>query len=261
MMRMLLHAATERGALELAQLDAAIAAPLPISRRIAVLGIAGGVGTSVVAGRTAAVIAARREGHVLLVDADGRGVPAAWHAGALGTTFGSATEIDTADETGDIRLLSLVGEQPSTSLWWAAASERQRKSALSISDWGAPSRERTQEIVALSHVAVIVARGNRAEAQRALDLATQIETVGDCLAAIVLVDGDRTALPAMQTLASLMPVPTVLLPHDRAHAQSRHVPLRRLRDASALALLRMAAMTVRRASHSSGSSRMVGRSA
>lgn len=261
MMRMLLHAATERGTLELAELDAAIAAPLPISRRIAMLGIAGGVGTSVVAGRTAAVIAARREGHVLLVDADGRGVPAAWHAGALGDAYGLAAAIDPTDEAGDIRLLSLDGEQPSTSVWWAAASERQRASALSISDWGAPSRGRTQEIVALSHVAVVVARGNRADAQRALDLATQIESTGDCLAAIALVDADGTAPPAMQTLASLMPVPTVVLPHDRAHAQSRHVPLHRLRDASALALLRLAALTVQRASHSSGSSRMGGRSA
>ncbi|WP_146797105.1 hypothetical protein [Agrococcus baldri] len=255
---MLLHAATARGMHELAELDAAIAAPLPISRRIAVLGTAGGVGTSIVAGRAAAVIAARREGHVLLVDADGRGVPAAWHAGALGDRYGDAAD---PEPPAGIRLLSLVGEQASTSAWWAAASERQRASALSISDWGAPTRERTQEIIALSHVAVIVARAHRDDAQRAIDLAAQVESTGDCLAAIALVDVDGTAHPSIPTLAGLMPVPTVLLPHDRAHARSRHVPLGRLRDASALALLRLAASTVRRASESSGTARLVGRSA
>lgn len=258
----LASAAPDRAA-ELVALDAAVRAPLPLSTRVGVVGVAGGSGCSVVAGLLAATLAARRPHRVLAVNASHGGRSLLWHAGTVedarstaaqdaertSATSGIAAADGLVRTPGGLHCLDLAhdGGPVAETRWWEGVGPAGRFFDVVVTDWGARTAARSAPVAAASSVVCVVTEAERPAWQHAADLAGRFVAAG--VPAVLAVDAVRGRAPAWCAEAvRLSPVPTVLLPHDRAHASVAPVAPARLRAATAAAVLRLAACVVAQAS-------------
>ena len=263
---------------ELQRLDEAVRRPLPLSTRVGFVGVGGGVGCSVAAGLVAAVLAARRSHRVLAVNASPSPRSLLWHAGlALNTPATSSPEQDlerasarrsdqaTAGLAVTLRglhCLDLYSEQlvdgrradnlraddlrederRRDERWRAAVAPAARFFDFVLTDWGTRDQAGAAAVAAASRVVCVVTAADRTSLQRDGELAQSIEDAGvGVLLAVVHTSG--RAATAKDLLRSL-PVPAVGLCHDRAHGAASPVPSTRMRAATNLAALRLAAAIV-----------------
>lgn len=223
---MLLHATSGHGARELRELQHAISTPLPLRRRIGIISLAGGTGCSTITAELACMLASRRSGTVLCVDAQGRSpTPIA----------GLATQLGIASLGPDAYPAAITA-------WWKQLAEQQRKYDLTLTDWGVTPLNRIADIAAHSHALCIVTAAERPAIQVALDVAT----VARASTGVVLAVNDvhHTARYATGELVRHLPVPAVLVRHDPRRTASLELP-RPLSGRTGLRLLRLAAALVR----------------
>lgn len=264
---------------ELHRLDEAVRAPLALSTRVGVVGVAGGSGCSTVGGLLASVLSSRRDHRTLLVNASRTARSALWHAGL--TTPAPSTP---ADETarraarrsdaatvglvqtlGGLYCLDLAAPVPTAdgpesaggapddrgagvrtaddSRWWEAVAPAGRFFDFVVTDWGVRDASTVGRVLSASTAVVVTTTADRTSLQRAVDLARTVEEAGvQVLVAVDDVRRERTA--ALREMLRLLPVPAVAFPHDRAHGAARPVGSHRLRASTTLAALRLAAAVV-----------------
>ena len=229
----ILLGSTTGAATELLAADAVIRTSLPLSRRVAVVGLGGGSGTTAVTTVLAGLIAGRRTGPVLAVDAAG---------GFSGLTerIGGRTDHDdaqTASVRGAARTLSdartgLAGDgsglsaldlarpgrrAASVAEWREQVSPIARFFDLVVTDWGVrPASMDLAEAAATSHVVVVVSRADRFQATVAGGAIAALEEAGGpAQPVLVLTDVARTADRMAPELRRRLGVPVHLLPYAR----------------------------------------------
>ncbi|GIG21638.1 hypothetical protein Cch01nite_23620 [Cellulomonas chitinilytica] len=244
---------------ELVVLDRAVRAPLPLSTRVGVVGVSAGVGCSVVAGLVASALAARRPHRVLAVNASAGGRSLLWHAGATtvepalpaddearrGARTGAEAVEGLARTGGGLHCLDLAvdGAPVPDARWWEALGPAGRFFDVIVTDWGARSAARSGAVGASSSVVCVVAEAERSSWQHGTDLVGRVAADGvPAVLAVSAVRGRPAAWCA--EAARLSRVPVVVVPHDRAHGAAAPVPAARLRAATGVAVLRLAAAVV-----------------
>lgn len=277
-----LVAALPSRAEELRRLDEAVRAPLALSTRVGVVGVAGGSGCSTVGGLLASVLSSRRDQRILLVNASRTARSALWHAGlttpapstpADETARRAARRSDTAtvglvQTLGGLYCLDLAAPVPPAdgtgsgsdsagspggaeagvrpaddSRWWEAVAPAGRFFDFVVTDWGVRDASTVGRVLSASTAVVVTTPADRTSLQRAVDLARSVEEAGvQVLLAVDDVRRERTA--ALGEMLRLLPVHAVALPYDRAHGAARPVGSHRLRASTTLAALRLAAAVV-----------------
>lgn len=261
---------------ELRRLDEAVRAPLALSTRVGVVGVAGGSGCSTVGGLLAAVLSSRRDHRTLLVNASRTARSALWHAGLTApapstpadeTARRAARRSDAAtvglvQTLGGLYCLDLAAPVPTAegsdgpddtagsgvrtaddSRWWEAVAPAGRFFDFVVTDWGVRDASTVGRVLSASTAVVVTTTADRTSLQRAVDLARTVEEAGvQVLVAVDDVRRERTA--ALREMLRLLPVPAVAFPHDRAHGAARPVGSHRLRASTTLAALRLAAAVV-----------------
>ncbi|MGU3408606.1 hypothetical protein ACLBWP_00730 [Microbacterium sp. M1A1_1b] len=193
--------ATAFGTGVLEQADRAIRAPLALSRRLGFVQLTGGVGASTTASLVANLLARRRTGPVLGVDAAGGSRSMLWHAGLpdLPPTDDDARRRDpasTADATAglvragsglyalDVREAGTDDElgapprQATESRWAEAVAPVTRFFDVVCTDWGVrlPGVDLTAVAYA-SHAVCLVARTDRVSLERAMAVVDAIRSL------------------------------------------------------------------------------------
>lgn len=258
--RHVVASASPSRARELEALDRQMRARLPLSTRVGLVGVSGGVGCSVVGGLVVSTFAARRGGPVLAVNASAGGRSLLWHAGSVPTVTSSAKEVTarsrstSLDEavTGLARTpggaycldLARDGGTVDEHQWWEGVGSAGRFFDVVVSDFGARTADRCAAVAAASSVVCVVTDVERSAWQHGVDLAASFIAVD--VPAVLVVNAVRGPAPAWcRTAARLSPVPTVLLPHDPAHGSPSPAPGWALRASTSLAALRVCARVVR----------------
>ena len=260
---------------ELRGADARLRAALPLSRRIGVVALGGGSGTTSVVASLASLLARRRSGMVLGVDASGGalgllrqtvpdGAGEASQAGqghqADQATEAAAARRRTARTAADaraglvttasgLRLLDLSGpgrEAAATSTWGAAVGPVARFFDLVLTDWGVrPADDELAEIAASSHVLVVVARAERHAATAAAEaLAALAAPPAGPRSLLVLVDVARTPERVGAGLQRALGRPVLLLPHEPERSRTATPTSRRFSGRTRNAHLRLAVAVV-----------------
>lgn len=228
-------------AYELTTAETACTSPLPLSRRIGVVAVEGGCGTSAVATALSSVLARRRSGPVLGVDAAaGRsGLLRRTAAAGQGTTqSGPPGDPDTAaavraaartttDATTGLPrsatgafLLDLAGPSrraASVADWSVNVSPIGRFFDLVVTDWGVrPPAVDLAAAAETSHVLVMVGRADRRSATAAGSAlaALRADDAQAAAALLVLVDVARTADRIVGPLGRALDLDVQVLPHE-----------------------------------------------
>ncbi len=240
---------------ELTAADRVISTALPLSRRVGVVSLHGGSGTTTVASTLAGVIGRRRAGPVLAVDAAGGAAGLARRfdgsaapdlaAAAVRATARSLTQARAGlavTETA-VSLLDLAqpGRRPASAAdWRAQVSPVARFFDLVVTDWGVrPTAMDLVDVATTGHVLVVVARADRhaaAAASGAVEALLAATTQSSPV--LVLVDVARTADHVAVGLRRWLGVPVQLLPYDRHEPDD---PGHKLSGRSRLARIRLAA--------------------
>ncbi|MGC5169304.1 hypothetical protein ACLQ2Q_01490 [Microbacterium sp. DT81.1] len=214
-------------------LDRRVRTPLPTSRRVSVLSLAGGTGASSVAAAVAALAAARRARPVLAVDAHG-----STHGLAEKLGWGSAERMTAPDAVrerartfseatnglphrGSLHFLGLGRE--SAAVWPADVAEWREAVApigrffpLVVTDWGR-RRELTAvaEIARASHSVCVVAAADRRGLEEAASLvpAMRVEP-GAPDVTLVLVDVSDAGGSATRVRLGPLDAPVLRVPFD-----------------------------------------------
>lgn len=217
----------------LTQWDSAIRAPITTSRHISFVQLRGGTGASTAAHYVGGLLAIRRAGLVLGVDAAGGG-------GGLSELGGndSARRRDRRDQPKTVadatrgmrRALSGIylleieavqsGAVPRTADWIRSVAPVARFFDAVCTDWG----ERgvgadLADVAALSHTVCLVARGDRQHAEEAVSLVAAIEASAEKPAVVVaLVDVGDSAGLGSATVARTAGCTVVPVPFDKGWA-------------------------------------------
>lgn len=222
---------------ELVDLDARLRHPVSTSRRLGVVAAGGGAGTTAVALGMAGLLAARRGGGVLAVDAAAGSAGLAATAGvaeplplaraAVGTA-GSATcaQARAAVPTtpGGVAVLGTGsgGVDPvPPDAWRAAVDPLGRFFDVVLTDWGVRAAEPELDALARDqHALAVVARADRAPAEAGVALAARLRARAVPVV-LVLVDvggtgGPTPALARHALTAGGLEVPVLAVPHGRA---------------------------------------------
>lgn len=258
----LLHSARPSRADELVRLDQEIRSPLPLSTRVGIVGVSGGVGASVAAGLASSVLAARRPGRILAVNASGDRRSLLWHAGLTGDAH--LDRARDADRTGARRAEDVTAELARTpgglscidllstgaggadARWWEVVAPIGRFFDFVVTDWGVRDARSCEDVTASSALACVTTTPDRSGLQRGVDLAHTLGAAGTP-ALLAVVDSRRTSSAATEAMIDLLPVPAVRIPHDPAHGAATPSPGAALRPATTTAAVRMAAALVREA--------------
>lgn len=256
-----LASSSERRVHELTELDAAVRGPLPLSTRVAFVGVAGGLGTSVAAGLAASVLRARRSSRVLAVNTSPGRTSVLWHLGVTERATPVANDAATragarhADEAtaglsrtpGGIYAADLADESGTADArWWDTVAPIARFFDFVVTDWGVRTPHTLGDVVAASSLVCVTAAADLTSVQHGVDLAHTAESAGS-RPVLVVVDAQARMNPALREAVRGAPVPAVSIPHDAVHAHDRPVPSRRLSSTTNLAALRLAATLVQRA--------------
>lgn len=217
--------------------DAALRAPVATSRRLTLLAADGGTGTSTLGAAVALVLANRRTGPVLTLDAAGG--PSALRVrlgvddppplddvayGAPARSLTDARELTRAVRP-TLHLAGASGWSPHHTLWADAAAAVGRFFEVVVTDAGRRLPDDAAAFAAESHVTAVVARTD----------------AGAFTAGANLVDGIRAAAPHARVVLVLVGVApgappfvhttrpgALTVPHDRGAAQSLGTPLPQL---------------------------------
>jgi MinD-like ATPase involved in chromosome partitioning or flagellar assembly len=242
---------------ELEEADAAVRTPLGLSRRVGVVAVEPRSGASTVTAALVGLLASRRRGAVLGVDAGGGGLAALLGTGAapadpedqLGSDPGS--DLGNPPRGGGLQRLDLARDDES----WPAPVERWRAEVapvsrfydLVVTDWGTrPWSADLTEAASTSHVVVLVARADRRAALEAAAGLSLIRDAGPSHGLLVLVDVDRTSDRPAARLARQLGVPVTTVGHEpqlASHlAEGRRLPAR-----TRLSVIRIAQAVVEQA--------------
>ncbi|WP_086516171.1 hypothetical protein [Clavibacter michiganensis] len=253
---------------EAQEADIAVRAPLPVSRRVGFVQLAGGSGASAAAAAVAATFAARRSGVSLAVNASGGS------AHILSRLPPDAADMRERVETlpGTLRdavhglafpLPRLAGldlqrdDRPTTAVdasgWFDEVNPVSRFFDLVITDWGVrPVAGDLAMTAVASHVLCLVCRAERHALEEVIAVVPALRSEPDHPRIVVVsVDvGARGRHDARDAIAREVGVPLVGLPYDPAWSTSVPTPSRRLALASRRAVLRLASTVVTEAASS-----------
>jgi len=242
---------------ELTTSDALLRSPLALSRRIGFVQLRGGCGASATAGYVASLLARRRSGMVLAVNASAGEANLFWHAGLARSTPGTADNAQRrahASTASDARaglpvtgtgLLALdLGRDhlaASAGTWFEQVSPIARFYDLVITDFGVRHRQADlRQVARASHVVCLVARADRNSAEEAAALLPALaESEDQPRVVLALVDVGRTAERTPQLLGDQLQVPVLTIPYDARRAAARQVASRRFPRKTRLAYIRL----------------------
>ena len=243
---------------ELTCSDALLRSPLALSRRIGFVQLRGGSGASATAGYVASMLARRRTGMVLGVNASAGEANMLWQAGLTRLIDGaseqhrrshpsSATDARAGLPVGGTGLIALDLARDhltaSAGTWFEQVAPIARFYDLVITDWGVRHRQvDLRQVARASHVVCLVARADRYPAEEAAALVPALAEVEDQpRVVVVLVDVGRTAERTPQLLSSQLSVPVLSIPYDPRRAQAQPVASRHLPSRTRLAYARLCA--------------------
>ena len=244
---------------ELTASDALLRSPLALSRRIGFVQLRGGSGASSTAGYVASMLARRRTGMVLAVNASAGETNLLWQAGLTRSAAresrnvrnaGRAHPASAADARAGLPVtgtgliaLDLAHEHLAVSAgtWFEQVTPIARFYDLVITDWGVRHRQvDLRQVARASHVVCLVARADRYPAEEAAALIPALSEVEDQPRVVLaLVDVGRTAERTPQLLRSQLQVPLLTIPHDPLRAAARPVGSRWLPTRTRLAYTRL----------------------
>jgi MinD-like ATPase involved in chromosome partitioning or flagellar assembly len=242
---------------ELITSDALLRSPLALSRRIGFVQLRGGSGASSTAGYVASMLAHRRTGMVLGVNASAGEANMLWQAGLTRSVAGGARSehrrshpASAADARAGLPVsgtgllgLDLARDHlaASAGTWFEQVTPIARFYDLVITDWGVRHRQvDLRQVARASHVVCLVARADRYPAEEAAALVAALAEVEDQPSVVlVLVDVGRTAERTPQLLGGQLPVPVSSIRYDPRRAQARPVASRNLPSSSRLAYTRL----------------------
>jgi MinD-like ATPase involved in chromosome partitioning or flagellar assembly len=241
---------------ELTTSDALLRSPLALSRRIGFVQLRGGSGASSTAGYVTSMLARRRTGMVLGVNASAGESNLLWHAGL--TRSPSRVNEDQrrlhprsapdaraglpVTGTGMIALdLTRDHLAASAGTWFEQVSPIARFYDLVITDWGVRHKQvDLRQVARASHVVCLVARADRYPAEEAAALLTALSEVEDQPGVVLaLVDVGRTAERTPQLLRNQLRAPVLAIPYDPRRAATQPVASRRLPNSTRLAYTRL----------------------
>lgn len=242
---------------ELTTCDALLRSPLALSRRIGFVQLRGGSGASSTAGYVASMLARRRTGMVLGVNASAGETNMLWQAGLTRSAGNAVSDQErrrhpaiAADAraglpvtgTGLIALdLARDHLAASAGTWFEQVTPIARFYDLVITDWGVRHRQvDLRQVARASHVVCLVARADRYPAEEAAALLPALgEAEDQPQVVLALVDLGRTAERTPQLLRSQLRVPVLNIPYDARRAQARPVRSRQLANRTRLAYSRL----------------------
>jgi len=243
---------------EATEADAAVRVPLPVSRRVGFVQLAGGSGTSAASAAVAAALAARRTGVSLAVNASGgsthilrRLPPEAadprLRRDALPTTLRQAAA-DLAFPLPRLAALDLQRrDRPTTAAdartWFDEVNPISRFFDLVVTDWGVRPAAADLALTAVaSHVLCLVCRAERHALEDVVAMVPALRAEPDPPRIVVVsVDvGARGRHDARDVIAREVGVPLIGLPYDAAWSTAIPTASRRLSLASRTAVLRLA---------------------
>lgn len=221
---------------DLVAADEGLRRPVSTSRRVAVVQAHGGAGATTTTAGVASVLAGRRPAGVLAVDAAhgpaslaaacGIDDPLAWSSGRARTTG-----IARADQARGVLPrtpagLAVLGDgsasapwPPHPRTWREVVDPVGRFFDVVLTDWGTRGSDELEVIAGDHHVVAVVARADRADAERGVALAARVAAAEHRAPAVVLVlvdvggTGGPSDVPARAALPGVL-VQTV--PHDVA---------------------------------------------
>ncbi len=218
---------------ELTDADAILKTPLPLSRRLGFVSLRGGSGTSSTASYVASLLATRRAGMILGVNASAGESNLIWHAGLVALAEQRASERrlrarsaqDARDglprtrsglHTLDLREPSMPEVAASTTRWFDELTPVTRFFELVVTDWGTRSwRVDLGQVASASHVICVVARADRYAAEEAASVVPALQAHEDQPRVVLaLVDVGGTASRSIETLRDSLDIPVVGIPHD-----------------------------------------------
>ncbi len=260
---------------ELKAADDVLRTPLPLSRRVGFVSVAGGSGTTSALTSVASLLAQRRAGMVLAADASGGRSGSAQQllgvgaAGARGPDDGDEARAATdrrrrARTAADARAgleqtssgLHLLQTPVLVSDWADEVGPIVRFFDLVFTDWGMrPPTVDLDEVAGSGHLLVLVARAERGPAiaaARAIDALTGSEAAPHCL--LTLVDVGHNSDRLADGLSRSLGVPVLGLPWERARGRRITPTSRDFAAATRTAHIRLAAEIMRQviASQSTG---------
>ena len=239
---------------ELTTSDALLRSPLALSRRIGFVQLRGGSGTSSTAGYVASMLARRRTGMVLAVNASAGETNLLWQAGLTRSAARDAQNRAHPASAADARAglpvsgtgliaLDLARDHLAVSAgtWFEQVTPIARFYDLVITDWGVRHRQvDLRQVARASHVVCLVARADRYPAEEAAALIPALSEVEDQPRVVLaLIDVGRTAERTPQLLRSQLQVPLLTIPHDPLRAAARPVGRRWLPTRTRLAYTRL----------------------
>src|SRR5688572_8845663 len=242
---------------ELTASDSLLRSPLALSRRIGFVQLRGGSGASSTAGYVASMLARRRTGMVLAVNASAGEANLLWHAGLTRSAAAGASDYQrrahpssAADARAGLPVtgtgliaLDLARDHLATSAgtWFEQVTPIARFYDLVITDWGVRHRQvDLRQVARASHVVCLVTRADRYPAEEAAALIPALLEVEDQpRVVLVLIDVGRTAERTPQLLRSQLQVPVLTIPYDPLRAAARPVGSRRLPTRTRLAYTRL----------------------
>ncbi len=242
---------------ELTASDALLRSPLPLSRRIGFVQLRGGSGASSTAGYVASMLARRRTGMVLAVNASAGGTNLLWQAGLTMSAAAGVPDrhrrahpASAADAraglpvtgTGLIALdLARDHLAAGAGTWFEQVTPIARFYDLVITDWGVRHPQvDLRQVARASHVVCLVVRADRYSAEEATALIPALSEVEDQPRVVLaLVDVGRTAERTPQLLRSQLEVPLLTIPYDPLRAAARPVDSRQLPTRTRLAHTRL----------------------
>jgi MinD-like ATPase involved in chromosome partitioning or flagellar assembly len=251
---------------ELTAFDSVLATPLPLSRRIGFVQARGGTGASATAAYVSNLLARRRPGLVLGVDASPGTAGMLWHAGlATGTE-----QRDSAVRQSARRALDAVDGLPrlgsglyalaldptgasrapaSAATWFDTCSPITRFFDLVVTDWGVRNWQLDLgDVASASHVVCLVARADRYAAEETAELVAAVRSLPDSPAVVVAtVDVGASGARAPSRIAAELDVPVVAIPYDGARGAARAVGSAALGTRTRIAYTRLASTLMREA--------------
>ena len=244
---------------ELRSFDTVLATPLPLSRRIGFVHTRGGAGASATAAYVANLLARRRAGYVLGVNASPGSAGMLWHAGLPA----NAGQRDTARRRSARRSLDAVDGLPrlgsglwaldldptgesrapaTAATWFDQCSPITRFYDLVVTDWGMRHWQLDLgDAASASHVLCLVARADRHSLEETAELVDAVRALADAPEVVIAaVDVGSTGVRSPGRIVSQLDVDIVAIPYDAERAAARPTGSRRLATETRIAYTRLA---------------------
>lgn len=244
---------------ELVMSDRLLRMPLPLSRRVGFVQLRGGAGASSTAAYVASLLARRRSGMVLGVNASTGTSSMLWHAGLPSTAqhypserrSGARSTSDARDglpitASGlyalDLQSIAVTRGSASPATWAEHLDPITRFYDVVATDWGVrPWQVDLGQVAAASHVVCLVARADRFALEEAAAVIPALLAHPDAPRVVVaLVDLGRTADRSADLVRRAIGVPVISIPHDRARSSARPIRSQALGAATRIAYTRLA---------------------